>query len=131
MAERSAERVYDAQETEARLRRDLPHWRLAEGCIVRTYRTAGWKSTLMVVNVIGHLAEAAWHHPDLVVSYSSVEVRLRNHAAKGVTDKDFELAGKLDAVVLWRPAGEGGALTGTPADPRFAYLKYDTAASGD
>jgi 4a-hydroxytetrahydrobiopterin dehydratase len=127
MAEGSAERVYEPEETEAHLRRDLPDWRLADGWIVRTYRTAGWKSTLMVVNAVGHLAEAAWHHPDLVVSYSSVEVRLRNHAAKGITDKDFELAAKLDSVVLWRP--EGGALTGTPADPRFAYIKHDAPAS--
>ena len=30
----------------------------------------------MVVNAIGHLAELAWHHPDLVVSYAFVEVKL-------------------------------------------------------
>src|SRR5689334_20652808 len=97
MAEKSAERTYDPAEIEARLKRDLPAWRLAEGSIRRTYKTSGWKSTLMVVNAIGHLAEAAWHHPDLLVTYSAVEVRLRNHAADGITDKDFELAAKLDA----------------------------------
>lgn len=133
MEGRRSERTYDQAETEQRLLRDLPQWRFEDGFIRRTYRTAGWKSTLMVVNVIGHLAEAAWHHPDLLVTYAAVEVRLRNHAAKGITDKDFELALKLDAVVLWRPGGEEGALTGTPAqNPRFAYLKYDDepAASG-
>ena len=36
----------------------------------------------MVVNAIGHLAELAWHHPDLVVSYAFVEVKLMTHAAK-------------------------------------------------
>ena len=39
----------------------------------------------MVVNTVGHLAEAAWHHPDLNVSYAFVTVKLMNHAAKGVT----------------------------------------------
>jgi 4a-hydroxytetrahydrobiopterin dehydratase len=43
-----------------------------------------------------------------------------------VTDKDFELARKIEEVVHWQPAKEGGALEGTPAgDQRFAYLKYD------
>ena len=80
----------------------------------------------MVVNTIGHLAEAAWHHPDLNVSYAFVTVKLQNHAAKGITDKDFELARKFEEVILWQPAlDEHGALEGTPEDPRFKYVKYE------
>ena len=80
----------------------------------------------MVINAVGHLAEAAWHHPDITASYAWVEVRLMNHAAKGVTDKDFELASKIEEVVQWRPGKAGGALEGTPeTDQRFAYIKYD------
>jgi 4a-hydroxytetrahydrobiopterin dehydratase len=53
-------------------------------------------------------------------------VRLKNHAAKGITDKDFALAKKIEDVVQWQPGQEGGALEGTPAeDMRFAYIKYD------
>ena len=78
----------------------------------------------MVINTVGHLAEAAWHHPDLTASYAWVEVRLQNHAAKGITDKDFELAKKIEEVVLWQPGKEGGALEGTPTDQRFAYIDY-------
>lgn len=48
-----------------------------------------------------------------------------SHDAKGVTDKDFELARKIEEVIGWRP-GEGSALEGTPqGDQRFAYIKYD------
>jgi 4a-hydroxytetrahydrobiopterin dehydratase len=80
----------------------------------------------MVINTVGHLAEAAWHHPDITASYAWVEVRLQNHAAKGITDKDFELAKKIEQVIHWQPGKEGGALEGTPeADQRFAYIKYD------
>jgi 4a-hydroxytetrahydrobiopterin dehydratase len=104
---------------------ELPHWRLEGGWIRRTYKTGGWKGTLMVINTIGHLAEAAWHHPDLTASYAWVEVRLMTHSAKGLTDKDFALARKIEEVVMWQPGLEGGALEGTPADPRFAYVKYD------
>jgi 4a-hydroxytetrahydrobiopterin dehydratase len=118
--------AYTAAETEARLADELPGWRFEDGWIRRKYKTSGWKGTLMVVNTIGHLAEAAWHHPDLAVSYAFVTVKLVNHAAKGITDKDFELAKKIEETVLWRPgAVEGSALEGTPDDPRFKYIKYD------
>jgi 4a-hydroxytetrahydrobiopterin dehydratase len=126
MAEKTQERTYSDAEIEARLQRDLPRWRLEGGWIRRKYKTHGWKGTLMVINAVGHLAEAAWHHPDITASYAWVEVRLMNHSAKGVTDKDFELAMKIEEVVLWRPGKSGGALEGTPeTDPRFAYIKYD------
>ncbi len=125
MSERNTERCYDATEVEARLARDLPHWHLAAGTIQRTYRTQGWKGTLMVVNALGHLAEAAWHHPDLEVSYDKVSVKLSNHAAGGITDKDFELARKMDDFIQWQPGREGGALEGTPEDARYRYIRYD------
>ena len=126
MAERKQERVYATEEITERLKKELPHWYLEDGWIRRRYKTSSWKGTLMVINTVGHLAEAAWHHPDITASYAWVEVRLMNHAAKGVTDKDFELAKKIEDVVSWQPGQLGGALEGTPADDlRFAYIKYD------
>jgi 4a-hydroxytetrahydrobiopterin dehydratase len=108
-----------------RLKSELPHWRLENGFITRVYKTHGWKGTLMVVNAVGHLAEAAWHHPDIVASYPSVEVRLQTHTAKGITEKDFALARKIEEFVAWQPGKEGGPLEGTPADERNGYIKYD------
>lgn len=120
------EETYTDEEVEARLKEDLPHWYLEEGWIRRKYKTSGWKGTLMVVNTVGHLAEAAFHHPDLTVSYAFVIVKLMNHAAKGITNKDFDLARKIEQVVMWQPGKEeGSALEGTPDDPRFKYIKYD------
>jgi len=118
--------VYSPEEINERLQAELPTWYFEDGWIRRKYKTGGWKSTLMVVNTVGHLAEAAWHHPDLTVSYAFVIVKLMNHAAKGVTDRDFELARKIEEVVMWQPGNqEGSALEGTPDDPRFKYIKYD------
>ena len=123
---KTADEVYAPEEIEARLEEELPRWTFEDGWIRRKYKTSGWKGTLMVVNTVGHLAEAAWHHPDLTVSYAFVIVKLTNHAAKGVTDKDFALAKKIEEVVMWQPgAQEGSALQGTPDDARFKYLKYD------
>jgi 4a-hydroxytetrahydrobiopterin dehydratase len=117
--------TYTDEEIEARLKEELPQWYLENGWIRRKYKTSGWKSTLMVVNAVGHLAEAAFHHPDLTVSYAFVTVKLVNHAAKGVTDKDFALARKIEDMVAWQPGKEDGPLDGTPDDPRFKYIKYD------
>ena len=123
--ERKHEETYNDAEIEERLREELPQWYLENGWIRRKYKTSGWKGTLMVVNTVGHLAEAAFHHPDLTVSYAFVIVKLQNHAAKGITNKDFELASKIEAVIQWQPGKEGGALEGTPDDARFKYIKYD------
>ncbi len=123
---RTADEVYPPEEVTQRLAAELPRWTYEDGWIRRKYKTSGWKGTLMVVNTVGHLAEAAWHHPDLTASYAFVNVKLMNHAAKGITEKDFELAKQIEAVVMWQPAkAEGAALEGTPDDPRFKYIKYD------
>ena len=124
--QKTNDEVYCEEDIVERLSEELPHWTYKEGWIRRKYKTSGWKGTLMVVNAIGHLAEAAWHHPDMTISYAFVNVKLMNHAAKGVTQKDFELAAKIEQVIMWQPgAQEGSALEGTPDDQRFKYIKYD------
>ncbi|MEO6022858.1 MAG: 4a-hydroxytetrahydrobiopterin dehydratase [Burkholderiales bacterium] len=124
--EQAKEHVYSEAEIKAKLEAELPKWFYEDGWIRRKYKTEGWKGTLMVVNTVGHLAEAAWHHPDLTVSYAFVTVKLCTHSAKGISDKDFELAKKIESVVHWQPKQEKGALEGTPnEDQRFRYIKYD------
>ena len=123
--ERKHEEVYSDEEVQERLKEELPHWYLENGWLCRKYKTSGWKGTLMVVNAVGHLAEAAFHHPDLMVSYAFVIVRLKTHSVKGITNKDFELVGKIEEVIQWQPGKEEGALEGTPEDPRFKYIHYD------
>ena len=100
--ERREFKTYSEAEINQRLQQELPKWYFEDGWIRRKFKTEGWKGTLMVVNTIGHLAEAAWHHPDLTVSYAFVIVKLQSHDAKGITDRDFELARQIEAVVQWR-----------------------------
>ena len=108
-----AEKVYTPEEVEAKIKEHgLEGWYLEEGWLKRKYNTDGWPTTLMLVNAIGYLAEAAYHHPDLAVTWGRVTVKLSTHSAGGITDKDFELAKKFDEVALWRPSG--GSLEGTP-----------------
>ena len=93
--------------------------RRAEGAAIDPER-------VLKLAIMHDLAEAAWHHPDLTASYAWVEVRLMSHDAKGVTDRDFQLAKKIEEVVHWQPGLEDAALEGTPQDDmRFSYIKYD------
>ncbi|MFZ2727502.1 MAG: 4a-hydroxytetrahydrobiopterin dehydratase [Methylococcaceae bacterium] len=109
-----------------RLQTELPHWFYENGWIRRKIKTSGWKATLMVVNTVGHLAEKAWHHPDMSISYAFVIIKLVTHSAKGITEKDFALAKKIEEVILWDAAVESnGVFEGTPDDPRFKYIKKD------
>ena len=116
------EPTYDESQIADRLQA-LPGWYYEGGWIRRNYKTDGWPTTLMLVNSIGYLSEAAYHHPDLSVTWGRVTVKLSTHSAGGITDKDFALANQIEQHVLWRPA-EGAALTGTPnkfvrsGDPR-------------
>ena len=101
----------------------LPGW-LADGNTrTRTWHTENWKATMLLAGAIAHLAEVAWHHPEMVLNYASVEVRLHTHSAGGVTAKDFALAAKIDALLDWNPRLEGGVLEGTPDTPAHRYLK--------
>ncbi|HET7791650.1 MAG TPA: 4a-hydroxytetrahydrobiopterin dehydratase [Gemmatimonadales bacterium] len=105
------EKTYSAAEIATRLKA-LPGWRFENGALARSYQTDGWPTTLMLVNALGFIAEAADHHPDLAVSWGSVSVRLNTHSAKGITDKDFELARRFEAAAMWRP-GSGDPFRGT------------------
>ena len=115
-----AERTYNEQEA-SRALAEIPAWRAERGTITRTFETEGWGTTLMLVNAIGFVAEAADHHPDLEVSWAKVAVRLSTHSAGGITDKDIALAREIERLALWRPSGDS-ALRGT----KRPFVKRDT-----
>ena len=108
--------VYTPEEVEAKIAASgLAGWYFdADGGWLRhRYATDGWRATLMLVNAVGYLCEAAWHHADLSVTWGKVWVKLKTHSAGGITDKDFALARKIEDVVLWRPEADS-PLEGTP-----------------
>ena len=121
MAEK--EKTYSEAEIAEKLR-GLPGWYFEDGWIRRVYKTDGWPTTLMLVGAIGFIAEAAYHHPDLAVTWGRITVKLSTHSAGGITDKDFEVARTIEDAALWRPAAGSALGTGNPGkfvrsgDPR-------------
>ena len=92
---------------------DLPGWDLEDGWLRRKFSTDGWPTTLMLVNAIGFLSEAAYHHPDLEITWGKIWVKLKTHSSGGVTERDFALAREIERLALWRP-DPASALEGSP-----------------
>lgn len=102
----------------AELLESLPKWALSAGAIRRTYKTDGWRGSMLVANAIAFICEAADHHADVTVTWPSVGVALSTHSAGGITAKDFEVAKLIEKQVTWKP-GQGSGLTG----PKTPFVK--------
>ena len=76
----------------------FPGCRLVEGKIIeRSFTLKNFVTALAFVNKVGELAEAADHHPDILIhGWNKVKISLSTHSAGGVTAKDFSLAGQVD-----------------------------------
>ena len=86
---------YSAAQTKAALR-FLPEWTKKGGAITRTFQFRDFSGAIEFVNAVARLAEKAWHHPDIDIRYSKVTVALTTHSEGGLTEKDFDLATKID-----------------------------------
>ena len=74
----------------------LPGW-VEEGSeIVKTFAFSSYLDGIEFVNSVAHQAEAMNHHPDLVVGWRKVTVRLTTHSAGGITELDLRLARNCD-----------------------------------
>jgi 4a-hydroxytetrahydrobiopterin dehydratase len=76
----------------------LPEWRIETGELTRTFAFKDFVAALGFVNRVGQAAEAAGHHPDIDIRYNKVRLNLVSHDAGGLTDKDFDLAGRANTL---------------------------------
>jgi 4a-hydroxytetrahydrobiopterin dehydratase len=87
-----------ADEVEAALEK-LPGWTKDGDAIRRQFVFDGFASAIAFVVRVGFDAEAADHHPDVLISnYKKVTLTFTTHSAGGLTKKDFAAAEKADAV---------------------------------
>lgn len=75
-------------------------WTLISGnrAIKKGYLFRDFVQAVEFVNRIRDLAEAEGHHPDLEVGYGKVVVRLATHSIGGLSENDFILAARIDAL---------------------------------
>jgi 4a-hydroxytetrahydrobiopterin dehydratase len=64
--------------------------------IVRVYEFDDYLTGAAFVQRVAEAADEAFHHPETILRFREVEVRLTNHEAGGITELDFELADTFD-----------------------------------
>lgn len=88
------------QEIDAALATLAPVWRRDGNAIVADLECSDFAAAIALVNAIAAEAERADHHPDILIhGYRRLTITLSTHAAGGLTQRDFALAGAIDALV--------------------------------
>lgn len=82
------EKIISRADAEERVR-NMPGWELADDSIRRQLTFADFPDAVAFVVRLGFAAEAADHHPDMLINYKRVTVTYSTHSAGGLTDKDF------------------------------------------
>jgi 4a-hydroxytetrahydrobiopterin dehydratase len=64
--------------------------------LVKTVKLKDFAQAMRFVNAVAEAAEAANHHPDISISWNTVRLQLSTHSAGGITQKDLDLARRID-----------------------------------
>ena len=75
---------------------ELPGWERAGASITSVVTRADFRDALLYVGAVAYLAEAANHHPDILIQWNRVTFTLSTHSAGGLTTNDFALADKIN-----------------------------------
>ncbi len=81
------------------LQKQLQGWSIVnEHHLVKEFSFPDFAEALRFVNRVGEIAEREDHHPDLYLAWGKVRIETWTHKAKGLTENDFILAAKIDAL---------------------------------
>ena len=78
----------------------VPGWELDEGAkqISKQFKFRDFIGAVNFVNNVADIAESEGHHPDIKINYNKVLLELSTHAIGGLSENDFILAAKVDAM---------------------------------
>lgn len=83
------------------LDRVVPGWKKENNALVRTERFKDFNEALAFIVRVGLLAEQSDHHPTITNTYNGVSLLLTTHdKGNTITDKDYDLAEKINAVLI-------------------------------
>ena len=77
---------------------ELPGWELKDNAIEKTYTFDGFIRAMGFLNAVATTAEGAQHHPDMTIRYNRITMSLSTHSEGGLTAKDFDMAGRIEAL---------------------------------
>ena len=74
----------------------LRGWARSGASITSTVELADFREAMLYTGAVAYLAEAANHHPDILIQWDTVTLTLSTHTAGGLTESDFALAAQID-----------------------------------
>ncbi len=78
---------------------DVPGWTIGERAIAREFAFKNFAEAMAFANRVAELAEREGHHPDILVhGWNKVRLELSTHAIGGLSENDFILAAKINAL---------------------------------
>jgi 4a-hydroxytetrahydrobiopterin dehydratase len=85
--------------TVAELAKHIPAWKIIDDKqLLREFIFKDFKGSMEFVMAVANIAEEEGHHPDICIFYNRVRLELSTHAIKGLSENDFILAAKIDAI---------------------------------
>ena len=76
----------------------LPGWQRNGIAIQRVFQFPNFKAAMQFVNEVAEAAEQASHHPDIDIRYNKVTMGLVSHDAGGVTQRDVQMAQRINGI---------------------------------
>jgi 4a-hydroxytetrahydrobiopterin dehydratase len=86
-------------EVDRALAGDLSAWSRDGDAITREVLAPAYLDGLRLVQHVAQVAEESDHHPDIDIRYTTLTFTLSTHSEGGLTDRDLELAGRIDRLV--------------------------------
>jgi len=77
----------------------LRNWTLQGNQIERLFSFETFVDSMIFVNKVGEIAEEEGHHPDIHIVYNRVTLALTTHDAGGLTQKDFQMAHRINSLL--------------------------------
>lgn len=75
------------------------NWNFENNQIGKEFQFKDFAEALSFVNEVGEFAEKMDHHPDIFLhSWNKVKITVSTHSEGGVTEKDFQLAEKIESI---------------------------------
>ncbi|MBZ6495444.1 4a-hydroxytetrahydrobiopterin dehydratase [Natrinema longum] len=72
-------------------------WEREDDEIVRVYEFDDYLRGVNFAQMVGEIAEAQFHHPEIIIRYAGVEIRLTSHEEGGITESDIEMAELIES----------------------------------
>jgi 4a-hydroxytetrahydrobiopterin dehydratase len=79
---------------------EVPGWTRSGDALTATWTFKGFNGATQAANVVAFIANKINHHPDIAVhDYNRLTITVTSHDAGGITENDFKLAGRVNALL--------------------------------